>query len=535
MADWKEKVLHYGKRLERNQSDDKVLETLHKLQKIPMTLSVLQETNIGRIVSQLKKQDGPVGEKARAVVRAWKEVVTSKSQDTSERSSTSKRKKEIDDDDDDPPPVKSHRSSKQYSIEVESSHQNGNVQHSGVMHAPHHHHHHHHHHQNKVEEKPAEKASRVDKKEMKKLLKKAGHSEGGLDGSVASFEACLGLNDSVQQPKIKKKMATTPVKKPVTKTVAEVQQSSSSPTKKESSHHQSSSKSKRSTSKEENHHARKMPEALQKPNLAPLDREEVLSTLPEIQPVYKPLPHHRFMEDGPVKNKRNLSNEEAIIFTSSRKDRTAVYSGRKSCYLPEVPTLYEACVRVLTENVEGLAYTGGVPYDILKPVLERCTPTQLYSLEDYNPYLLDDSDELWQVHCGKDFKGIQPDAGETWREMYLKKYDEREEKLKSLTATISASMSKATPVRQTKLAYVDSVAKPPRNVARQQAKHGTGLPISQPLIKPTERAALARSGCSGSSSGSSRIPNVPSGPPKKPKIAPLMQKTLKFMKQRFKR
>jgi len=42
--------------------------------------------------------------------------------------------------------------------------------------------------------------------------------------------------------------------------------------------------------------------------------------------------------------------------------------------------------------------------------------------------------------------------------------------LKALTTNIQQSIAKSTPVRQTKLAYVDSVAKPPRNVARQQVK-----------------------------------------------------------------
>ena len=33
----------------------------------------------------------------------------------------------------------------------------------------------------------------------------------------------------------------------------------------------------------------------------------------------------------------------------------------------------------------AMDYVGGVPYEILQPVLERCTPTQLYHLEDCNP------------------------------------------------------------------------------------------------------------------------------------------------------
>lgn len=52
--------------------------------------------------------------------------------------------------------------------------------------------------------------------------------------------------------------------------------------------------------------------------------------------------------------------------------------------------------------------------------------------------------------------------------------EEREEKLQSLTENISQSIANSTPVRKTKLAYCDTTVKPPRNVARSQAKHGTG-------------------------------------------------------------
>lgn len=46
--------------------------------------------------------------------------------------------------------------------------------------------------------------------------------------------------------------------------------------------------------------------------------------------------------------------------------------------------------------------------------------------------------------------------------------EEREEKLQSLTENISQSMANSTPVRKTKLAYLDTTVKPPRNVARSQ-------------------------------------------------------------------
>lgn len=117
-----------------------------------------------------------------------------------------------------------------------------------------------------------------------------------------------------------------------------------------------------------------------------------------------------------------------------------------------------------------MEYTGGVPYSILKPVLERATPDQLFTLENHNPYLIEDTDELWRLHCGKEFRPKRREEMESWRDMYMRCLDEREAKLRLLTANIKQSQDKSLPVRQTKLAYVDSVVKPPRTVARKQVR-----------------------------------------------------------------
>jgi transcription elongation factor B polypeptide 3 len=60
--------------------------------------------------------------------------------------------------------------------------------------------------------------------------------------------------------------------------------------------------------------------------------------------------------------------------------------------------------------------------------------------------------------------------------------DEREAKLKALTANIKQTINKCLPVRS-KLAYVD--VKPPRNVLRKQAKYGTAnvIPTSVSSVK----------------------------------------------------
>jgi hypothetical protein len=72
-------------------------------------------------------------------------------------------------------------------------------------------------------------------------------------------------------------------------------------------------------------------------------------------------------------------------------------------------SLYQQCIRALQNNIDSewrrpsrvLAFrcgeclcwndpsvlydTGGVPFEILEPVLERCTPEQLLRIEEYNP------------------------------------------------------------------------------------------------------------------------------------------------------
>lgn len=60
-----------------------------------------------------------------------------------------------------------------------------------------------------------------------------------------------------------------------------------------------------------------------------------------------------------------------------------------------------------------------MPYDILKPVLQHATAEQLFMLEHHNPYLIEDTGELWQYHCQREFRTKQRQDMETAREMYM--------------------------------------------------------------------------------------------------------------------
>lgn len=267
------------------------------------------------------------------------------------------------------------------------------------------------------------------------------------------------------------------------------------------------------------------------------------AALPPITPNYRPL------GNMPLDvYQKKMSDSEALSRVISQKNvRTKVYSGNKVTHL-KVPSLFEMCIRVLQDNIDALEYTGGVPYSVLKPVLEKCTATQLFTLEHHNPYLIEDSDELWQLHCQREFRNKTRDEMETWREMYMRCVDERNARLKALTATIKQAQDKSLPVRTTKLAYVDSVVKPPRDVARKQAKNGTAASVNNVNSKRSSTASKLSSLATAGEAGKVAVPNPgaravdnragaasSSMAVVKPKKAPLMAKSLSLFKNRFRR
>ncbi|KAL0117307.1 hypothetical protein PUN28_010274 [Cardiocondyla obscurior] len=257
---------------------------------------------------------------------------------------------------------------------------------------------------------------------------------------------------------------------------------------------------------------------------------DLASTLPEISPNYKPLPYI-----NPTQRREEIKQVNDIIYVKNQ--RTKVYSGNKVGYT-SVPTLYELCIRVLIENIDALEFTGGVPYDILKPILERATPEQLFMLEHHNPYLIEDTDILWKYHCNREFRKNERQEMESWREMYMRCLDEREAKLKTLTANIKQSIDKSVPMRSTKLAYVDNVVKPPRNILKKQAKYGTAN------ATPATISSVKKKLTSGGTPNNATNIAVPPPPMvrfkastsnmKKTK-APLMAKALQLIKGRYKR
>ncbi|XP_062344526.1 elongin-A-like [Cinclus cinclus] len=234
---------------------------------------------------------------------------------------------------------------------------------------------------------------------------------------------------------------------------------------------------------------------------------------------------------------------EIAQFTGQRLySKMQVYSGSKAVCLSKMLTLYELCVRMLHNNIELLQEAGGVPFEILEPVLTRCTPEQLFRIEKCNLMFIKETDHLWKKHCQRCFKNENLLEYESWREMYWRLFSQREHKLKILTKNILSAQSEKPKGRQVKMAYVTGAAKPSKKICRQQEIHGRAGPVIQ--LHPTEKCktripemrdrnnTLSSLIFAGNSRSSSSGVMIQDG--KKPikKIAPIMKKTLKALRNR---
>ncbi|KAK6167682.1 hypothetical protein SNE40_021652 [Patella caerulea] len=248
-----------------------------------------------------------------------------------------------------------------------------------------------------------------------------------------------------------------------------------------------------------------------------IHESDILDLLPETNAHYRPL-------SKIPERKLDMATFDPMVIGTKTGKRTMVYSGKKHG-LTEMKPLFGLCMQVLIDNIDALDYVGCIPYEILKPVLERCTVPQLLRLEDLNPHFVGDTEELWAIHCERDFKREQPDEMEAWREMYLRLQEEREVKLERLRLNMNKQAAAKPKGRQVQLAYVDNYVKPPRDVLRKQQRYGTAK-----VVAPSNSLHGA------SSSGkprSSYNPHVAVPQPRMVKsVAPMMQKINKLIAKR---
>ncbi|XP_077586594.1 elongin A, like isoform X2 [Stigmatopora nigra] len=227
-------------------------------------------------------------------------------------------------------------------------------------------------------------------------------------------------------------------------------------------------------------------------------------------------------------------SEDSAVFTGQRLNKKMqVYSGAsKMVFLPAMMSLYQQCIRTLQNNINLLYETGGVPFEILEPVLERCTSEQLLRIEEFNPLYVGVTDHLWGKHCKRDFKDAKLQQYESWKEMYIRVSEERERKFQTLAKKIVSDHSKKPKGRQVKMAFIHTVAKPPRDVRIQQEIHGTAAQQPQ-QPKTSIKSQESRPKPSNEPVKTSANTINTQDTRKKTRVAPMMAKSLKAFKKQL--
>lgn len=576
-------IEHYKRHISRateSNDNEKLMKCIYKLSRLPITVQNLETTGIGLVVNNLKKYKGSIGELATILVLQWKNVVVIEE--------TEKFYQKDDNSDEENHEVSSPKDNEEFINEPEimnpinddSSDHESSYQ--------------------RYHEKSKHKKSKKDKDSKKRKESYSNSTDDQGDGYVSKkvkkdhkYESVKIKTDS-DRCEIAQKVATTSHRENSNgheESIKKEKKSSHSDKKKDkhksshkpeskshshkdknepkSSHRDKSDlkkntkdkikeESKPSTSTNHSSSSKTFEEALlgieivkkkqikskfrdrsrsseressSMPSspLAPfnLDPEELIAN-------YKPL------SQIDVKKKKTEDLDPLSKIMTTKNMRTKVYSGNKSTIYTEVPSLAYFCIQLIKENLDALEYTGGVPFSILEPILKHATPDQLYTLEQFNDYLIEDTGVLWEYHCKKEFRNKLPDKNEPWRNFYIRCLEERETKLAKLRQNINANQAASTPVRKTQLAYVDSTVKPPRGIAKKQAKFHTSSPdnrrnILNKSMMGEHSTAEALSANKRSTSMATGIPialnsaNSPSSAMKKKK-APLMQKALQLIK-----
>jgi len=226
------------------------------------------------------------------------------------------------------------------------------------------------------------------------------------------------------------------------------------------------------------------------PDISPHYKGGQSSVIPDISPVYQPPPRPtNTMLAAEPKRKPRVDHQGgddetfAIILANKNNSMGALYSGQarsgfsavdKFGNKVEVPRLYDQCIQVLKNNVESIDETGNIPFDILKPVLEHASCKVLMHIEECNPYLMEDTGDLWEKYVKRDFRNKAREDMESFREMYERCEVQREERLNALKGKVkNCYKTEKDKHRQTKMAYDDVAPKAPRSVKVAQVKNGT--------------------------------------------------------------
>ncbi|KAI0748622.1 hypothetical protein C8Q80DRAFT_1172867 [Daedaleopsis nitida] len=138
-----------------------------------------------------------------------------------------------------------------------------------------------------------------------------------------------------------------------------------------------------------------------------------------------------------------------------------------------IPTLVQYCQRVASAHVENICSLGeGLRHDLIRPVLESCTPDTLLRFEQNDPYIANDTSDIWKKLFLKEFpiaahqyevNGMEDP--ESWRDELFAERDNERQRLDKLSRRLKASrQEEAERKRESAIKYTDKL--PPSKRSR---------------------------------------------------------------------
>ncbi|CAG2176891.1 unnamed protein product [Oppiella nova] len=218
---------------------------------------------------------------------------------------------------------------------------------------------------------------------------------------------------------------------------------------------------------------------------------------------------HDFHVD--IRHKRRETVNSTDIGLHERKsNKTNVFSGI-SRSVSIIKPLQELCVDKLYKQLNKLVINEDMDYKTIRPLLKRCSATELRRLETLCPALASQTDEIWLELCRNEFHFTTDDnndhnyynncvpnktSQESWHHFYWRSVDYRKRKLEEITESIRL---KTDGIRSSR--KVTKVCELEPKIAKQ---------LEPKVTKKVETMAK-----------------------KKPRSAPLMRKCLAIKRQRF--
>lgn len=418
---------------------------LYKLQKIPISIKLLEETQIGFKIRELSKtqKSNDIGKTAKLLTISWKEYVRNHQEDRTSSSPggeespgqaryehddrhrtrhsddevdegekeeiVNHQKQSSEDDDDDNKRHHHHNHHRKHQYQLETLDDNENQQspvlsdndtkiNGGNVHHQHHHkskkhkkHNkkHKHHKTNKDQQSDSDVDEQIERKKLKKRhrddLPSPSTSNNKSNKSLTVCDNDASKNSQVKRIRIKEPQQQQP-EDMFSTLMGQMEEATLK-----------SSRSIGGGGLTKVPVLRKLPPKTTQNGQ--FNHNEILASLQTDQqvmssPDYRRNASQRVMDsdsfssfDAGSNSKRSAETEQKFHIGMKFKGRSTVFAGSSKVLatVPKVYSLQDICIRKLMHHVDQIYEVGDLPFYLLKPVLLKCSVLQLRRIETYNP------------------------------------------------------------------------------------------------------------------------------------------------------